>query len=1215
MLEYVFVKRQVPSDVQEKTLLKLENLDDFIDSELENISKGQVTENDFGRLGDHHVTFDICTNVGTFIVDKDRLGVSSQSNFNTIRGTCCVFKGKWQYELMLGSKGVMQVGWVTSNCKFSQEKGVGDTQDSYAYDGNRVRKWNVSTYKYGEPWLAGDVIGCCLDLDEGTVHFYRNGRSLGVAFDRVRAGPGLAYFPAVSLAFGENLVANFGATPLRHPVEGHRPLEKLDPREAERAWTLVRWVKRLLPVYEEVQKARVSLPPNPVASVCTRCRRHVSQEAAELHHVCHLEAGRGSTTDDVIDETCLEGRISQRREQDAANRKRRGRWPREKESDGTAEEESMGDRLGSFVLPRRVVEVARVQVDFIYTCAVRDANVFSFSFFFSEIKLEIPLIQTLRRIAVLVEYFIEECLQPAPCLNKSPAELVKVTEKSAPAHSDLRFSSKVYFIGGFCLKKFKGVKSCEKNSRFPPHCSCKQGLASLKYLEDQSTGRISEQIFAIGTDNSTGSCSFVEFCQKVWRKAPYPVFPAMCLTLFSSTTGLYIPGDVFLSDIGVRGEVSRVGDFPELPYDIASNQQSNRTDEGLFGPERFCLPYRHKASVELSSGTPNAFDKDLASTKVFRLLDGIVRLYYLCSHAHFLKMNAVREGMRDYLRAVQEVRRNSALGEPDVVEALTKAEEVFSDTLSQQARQVAWLSAVVFSKEKQADVYWLLRVVLLTLEEASHSGAAFAFVPDYYVESCIKLLTSLSFYFPPTCNLSDIPGHYNVLVRYSTFLAQHFADPRVTNPDMKDALLRALAAHVCPPSTVRALECMPTESSMAMIQALLQPYKNRPWAQTNWILMRLWKGCGFAFRFTIAPHLVQRMSSKPVESALPSHPAPCPSVFFQNHIGRWLEDHPDRAAAFLGSVLTQLNWAFSQFISMLQEIQNAHFRPERVFVDTRQLKICATCFDLSLGLLRVVEMVVNVAPSLVTHPGRPHSDLLLARICQLVSQVLNRVTSRCGCFDLVVGMDVAGLEAVDHFPIVAAVTGILVALLLRGSVDSRENALSVLLAEPSFQQSSLEFLLGGGSNGAASLDSAVPSPPLFSLANCERNRGHPLPCSANDYRKIPRDGPPNSNGQNLPNFRFGQVQQRFGKCLHTRENATGPWIANGRRVVAIVQCSTTSGYGEVKEEEVEQVRQLVQLVQGRQAPATPLDEDQLCTICYAQGNSVRFVPCGHQSCQ
>lgn len=33
--------------------------------------------------------------------------------------------GKWQYEIMLGTKGVMQVGWATMNCKFSEEKGVG----------------------------------------------------------------------------------------------------------------------------------------------------------------------------------------------------------------------------------------------------------------------------------------------------------------------------------------------------------------------------------------------------------------------------------------------------------------------------------------------------------------------------------------------------------------------------------------------------------------------------------------------------------------------------------------------------------------------------------------------------------------------------------------------------------------------------------------------------------------------------------------------------------------------------------------------------------------------------------------------------------------------------------------------------------------------------------------------------------------------------------
>ena len=50
---------------------------------------------------------------------------------------------------------------------------VGDTPDSYAYDGNRLRKWNQSTAPYGETWQNGDIIGCCIDLDEGKIEFYR----------------------------------------------------------------------------------------------------------------------------------------------------------------------------------------------------------------------------------------------------------------------------------------------------------------------------------------------------------------------------------------------------------------------------------------------------------------------------------------------------------------------------------------------------------------------------------------------------------------------------------------------------------------------------------------------------------------------------------------------------------------------------------------------------------------------------------------------------------------------------------------------------------------------------------------------------------------------------------------------------------------------------------------------------------------------------------
>ncbi|KAH3819403.1 hypothetical protein DPMN_121136 [Dreissena polymorpha] len=34
---------------------------------------------------------------------------------------CLFFLGRWMFEVMLGSKGVMQVGWCTLKCKFSQE--------------------------------------------------------------------------------------------------------------------------------------------------------------------------------------------------------------------------------------------------------------------------------------------------------------------------------------------------------------------------------------------------------------------------------------------------------------------------------------------------------------------------------------------------------------------------------------------------------------------------------------------------------------------------------------------------------------------------------------------------------------------------------------------------------------------------------------------------------------------------------------------------------------------------------------------------------------------------------------------------------------------------------------------------------------------------------------------------------------------------------------
>lgn len=78
-----------------------------------------------GRLGNKITRFDTTTHQGLFIVSPDRLSLNSHSNFSTMRANAGVYKGKWMYEVQLGSKGIMQVGWGTSQCKFNQESGVG----------------------------------------------------------------------------------------------------------------------------------------------------------------------------------------------------------------------------------------------------------------------------------------------------------------------------------------------------------------------------------------------------------------------------------------------------------------------------------------------------------------------------------------------------------------------------------------------------------------------------------------------------------------------------------------------------------------------------------------------------------------------------------------------------------------------------------------------------------------------------------------------------------------------------------------------------------------------------------------------------------------------------------------------------------------------------------------------------------------------------------
>ena len=100
----------------------------------------------------------------------------------------------------------------------SNAPGQGDALGwGYYADGGSKRNGGTSTATNGAGFAGGgDVIGCAFDADNGTLTFYKNGSSQGVAFTGLTDGP---YFPATGDGSGVNTArssVNFGQRPFAY---------------------------------------------------------------------------------------------------------------------------------------------------------------------------------------------------------------------------------------------------------------------------------------------------------------------------------------------------------------------------------------------------------------------------------------------------------------------------------------------------------------------------------------------------------------------------------------------------------------------------------------------------------------------------------------------------------------------------------------------------------------------------------------------------------------------------------------------------------------------------------------------------------------------------------------------------------------------------------------------------------------------------------------
>ena len=143
------------------------------------------------------------------------LDVTGSFDFGSVNGTIAVSSGKYYWEVTASASNGDMVGiWSTTSRATSYP---GATADSYGYNQFNGQKYNNgSSSVYGATFSAGDVIGVALNMDAGTLVFYKNGASQGTAFSGLVG----SFRPSVRAGYTGNpstgTFANFGQRPFAY---------------------------------------------------------------------------------------------------------------------------------------------------------------------------------------------------------------------------------------------------------------------------------------------------------------------------------------------------------------------------------------------------------------------------------------------------------------------------------------------------------------------------------------------------------------------------------------------------------------------------------------------------------------------------------------------------------------------------------------------------------------------------------------------------------------------------------------------------------------------------------------------------------------------------------------------------------------------------------------------------------------------------------------
>ena len=150
-------------------------------------------------------------------LDKTAAATLSNGNLQALlnginyfaKSTIAISSGKWYWEVTASATAEDMIGITKADVVTTGY--FGSQATSYGYYKTNGNKYNSATgTAYGASYASGDIIGVALDLDAGTLTYYKNGVSQGTAF----TGLSGTFFAGVSTAgTGGTQTINFGQRP------------------------------------------------------------------------------------------------------------------------------------------------------------------------------------------------------------------------------------------------------------------------------------------------------------------------------------------------------------------------------------------------------------------------------------------------------------------------------------------------------------------------------------------------------------------------------------------------------------------------------------------------------------------------------------------------------------------------------------------------------------------------------------------------------------------------------------------------------------------------------------------------------------------------------------------------------------------------------------------------------------------------------------------